>query len=58
MEKPVRPRRQKQNQSSSTGPGLVARPSNPYSIEVLSRAIDVLSVFTHARPAMSLAEIV
>jgi IclR family transcriptional regulator, KDG regulon repressor len=29
-----------------------------YSIEVLGRAIDILCVFSHARPSMSLAEIV
>jgi DNA-binding IclR family transcriptional regulator len=32
--------------------------SNPYSIEVLNRAIDVLSVFSHSQPSLSLAEIV
>ena len=31
---------------------------NPYTIEVLRRAVEILSVFSHARPAMSLAEIV
>jgi len=31
---------------------------NPYSIEVLSRAFDIMSVFSHARPSMSLVEIV
>jgi IclR family acetate operon transcriptional repressor len=35
-----------------------SKPGNPYSIEVLNRAIDVLSVFSHARPSLSLAEIV
>ena len=34
------------------------RKPNPYAIEVLRRAIEVLSVFSHARPALSLAEIV
>jgi IclR family acetate operon transcriptional repressor len=34
------------------------RSGNPYSIAVLSRAIDVLSVFDHARPALGLTEIV
>lgn len=38
--------------------GSVARSDNPYSIEVLRRAIDILSVFSHARPSLSLAEIV
>jgi IclR family acetate operon transcriptional repressor len=32
--------------------------SNRYSIEVLNRAIDVLSVFSHSQPSLSLAEIV
>ena len=31
---------------------------SPYSIEVLNRAIDVLSAFGHARPSLGLAEIV
>jgi DNA-binding IclR family transcriptional regulator len=31
---------------------------NPYTIEVLRRAVEILSVFSHARPAMSLAEVV
>src|SRR5260370_33084462 len=35
-----------------------ARPNNPYSIEVLQRAIDILSAFNHSRTLMSLAEIV
>jgi len=34
------------------------RPSNPYSIEVLQRAIDILSVFNHSQTSMSLAEVV
>src|SRR5579864_280105 len=34
------------------------RPNNPYSIEVLQRAIDILSVFNHSRTSMSLAEVV
>ncbi len=34
------------------------RKQNPYTIEVLRRAIEILSVFGHARPAMSLAEVV
>jgi DNA-binding IclR family transcriptional regulator len=38
--------------------GSAARPANPYAIEVLSRAVGILSVFSHTRPAMSLAEIV
>ena len=33
-------------------------PSNTYSIEVLTRAINVLSVFGHSRPQLSLSEIV
>jgi IclR family KDG regulon transcriptional repressor len=38
--------------------GSGAAADNPYAIEVVGRAIDVLSVFSHARPSMSLAEIV
>jgi IclR family acetate operon transcriptional repressor len=60
MEKAVPPRKQKPHQLSATGPGspTTVRSSNPYSIEVLSRAIDILSMFRHERPSMSLAEIV
>jgi IclR family acetate operon transcriptional repressor len=32
--------------------------NNPYSIEVLRRAFDVLAVFSHAKPSLSLAEVV
>jgi len=39
-------------------PSPSARLGNPYAIEVLNRAIDVLSVFSHARPSLSLTEIV
>jgi IclR family acetate operon transcriptional repressor len=39
-------------------PAASGRRQNPYTIEVLRRAIEILSVFSHARPAMSLAEIV
>jgi DNA-binding IclR family transcriptional regulator len=35
-----------------------AKPSNPYSIEVLRRAFDILAVFSHAKPLLSLAQIV
>ena len=35
-----------------------SKQDNPYSIEVLNRAIDVLSVFSHSRPSLSLVEIV
>jgi DNA-binding IclR family transcriptional regulator len=47
-------------QPIGSGGGLVdpARPNNPYSIEVLQRAIDILSVFNHSRTSMSLAEVV
>ena len=31
---------------------------NPYSIEVLTRAFDILAVFSHTKPALSLAEVV
>jgi len=34
------------------------RTDNPYAIEVLRRAFDILAVFTHERPSLSLAEIV
>src|SRR5262249_61843976 len=43
---------------SAGSPAAGGRKQNPYTIEVLRRAIEVLSVFSHARPAMSLAEIV
>jgi DNA-binding IclR family transcriptional regulator len=60
MEKAVPPRKQKPHQQSSIGLAspLAVRSSNPYSIEVLSRAIDILSIFRHERPSMTLAEIV
>jgi DNA-binding IclR family transcriptional regulator len=58
----VRPRQaNRAQQSTNNGPGSRGRghrPQNPYSIEVLRRAIEILSVFNHARPAASLAEIV
>src|SRR5262245_11222204 len=38
--------------------GESVNPSNIYSIEVLTRAINVLSAFGHARPDLSLSEIV
>jgi DNA-binding IclR family transcriptional regulator len=38
--------------------GKPAQASNSYSIEVLTRAINVLSAFGHARPQLSLSEIV
>jgi len=38
--------------------GEAGNASNAYSIEVLARAINVLSVFSHARPQLSLSEIV
>ena len=37
---------------------LMKPKKNPYTIEVLRRAFDVLAVFGHAKPALSLAEIV
>jgi DNA-binding IclR family transcriptional regulator len=56
------PRRKKSSETISPKQGVASgnplRPANPYAIEVLSRAIDILSVFGHTRPAMSLAEIV
>lgn len=51
--------KQKRNRSvvgGSNTRGPVKR--NPYSIEVLRRAFDVLAVFTHAKPSLSLVEIV
>jgi DNA-binding IclR family transcriptional regulator len=38
--------------------GEGSNPSTAYSIEVLTRAINVLSVFGHARPQLTLSEIV
>jgi DNA-binding IclR family transcriptional regulator len=38
--------------------GKTGQASNAYSIEVLTRAINVLSVFGHAHPQLSLSEIV
>jgi len=52
---PQAPKRKSTSQSGATGKAL---PKNPYSIEVLRRAIDILAVFSHAKPTMSLAEIV
>jgi IclR family acetate operon transcriptional repressor len=55
-------RKQKPEGLTSTGRGIgvadAARSKNPYSIEVLQRAIDILSVFNHSRTSMSLADIV
>lgn len=54
----------KRTDRATSAPRLAASPAaeerkqNPYTIEVLRRAIEILSVFSHARPAMSLAEIV
>src|SRR5580698_5448556 len=42
---------------TASGP-KAGKQGNPYSIEVLRRAFDVLAIFTHARPVLSLAEIV
>lgn len=59
MDKAVRRRRPEQDQAKSAGSRADGeRKQNPYTIEVLRRAIEILSVFSHARPAMSLAEIV
>jgi len=62
MRMAVARRKQKLDGPQPISPGNlpldVARPSNPYSIEVLQRAIDILSVFNHSRTSMSLAEIV
>jgi DNA-binding IclR family transcriptional regulator len=55
-------RKQKHDGPQPSGPGGAhvdtERPNNPYSIEVLQRAIDILSVFNHSRTSMSLAEVV
>src|SRR5262249_12609929 len=51
-----RKRRPAVDQASPAVPGRPKK--NPYTIEVLRRAIEILSAFSHARPAMSLAEIV
>jgi DNA-binding IclR family transcriptional regulator len=59
----VRRKHQKRNvptavsATGTTKPGA-PKPGNPNSIMVLNRAIDVLSVFDHARPSLSLTEIV
>lgn len=42
----------------SVGKAAAAKAPNSYSIDVLTRAINVLSVFGHARPQLSLSEIV
>ena len=44
--------------ATAGAPAAAGRKRNPYAIEVLRRAIEILSVFSHARPALSLAEIV
>ena len=49
-EPPARPRRSASDPAPAAG--------SPYSIEVLTRAFDIMSVFSHARPSMSLVEIV
>jgi IclR family transcriptional regulator, KDG regulon repressor len=55
-------RRRKNGDAPSSGRKPVLADTGPakgrYSIEVLGRAIDILCVFSHARPSMSLAEIV
>jgi DNA-binding IclR family transcriptional regulator len=54
--------RKKRNASAAAGRGTsgkdAAKTSNPYAIEVLRRAFDILAVFSHAKPSLSLAEIV
>jgi IclR family acetate operon transcriptional repressor len=58
----VSTRKQKLHTSSSAprreSSGDTTTSANPYSIEVLRRAVDILAVFSHAKPSMSLAEIV
>lgn len=55
-------RKKKAGGASSRGqeppPGETGQTKGRYSIEVLSRAIDILCAFSHARPSMGLAEIV
>jgi DNA-binding IclR family transcriptional regulator len=61
---PVRRKKQKPRPASVPAPigGPAARGAqtklSPYSIEVLNRAIDVLSAFGNARPSLGLSEIV
>jgi DNA-binding IclR family transcriptional regulator len=43
---------------TKTNARLNPKQDNPYSIEVLNRAIDVLSTFSHSRPLLSLVEVV
>lgn len=54
------PRRQHRRASSerSVPPVAELRTHKSYSIEVLRRATETLSVFSHARPALTLAQIV
>ena len=57
------PRRQQTRDQRSAvdqsgSPAHESRKRNPYTIEVLRRAVEILSAFSHARPALSLAEIV
>jgi DNA-binding IclR family transcriptional regulator len=56
------PRRRTNRVQSATGhtgaSGQGHQKYGPYTIAVLRRAIEILSVFSHARPAMSPAEIV
>jgi len=56
----VPPRKAKRSKpTTATVPAPAARGAgSPYSIEVLNRAVDILSIFSHARPALSLAEVV
>ena len=59
----VRRKYQKRNSPTAVSVTGTTKPGapklgNPYSIAVLNRAIDVLSVFDHARPSRSLTEIV
>src|SRR5215475_1450744 len=50
--------RQRKPESAQAAIAAGERKQSPYGIEVLRRAIEILSVFGHARPAMSLAEVV
>jgi DNA-binding IclR family transcriptional regulator len=53
----ARQRRSPPAKPKTLGPET-AGSNNPYSIEVLRRAFDVLAVFSHAKPSLSLAEVV
>jgi DNA-binding IclR family transcriptional regulator len=55
---PKKLKRSKPVSAAEAAPAATRGADSPYSIEVLNRAINILSIFSHARPALSLAEIV